>query len=123
MCLTTMLRNIKSRPLIIKLDSLPHKKLWIPNYGELVGFKNHSDGDCWDVLVPGYPQLNRQDTYYSKELLGIYYLPNENHKLIIDIFHEEHKRSKQWINEVIGYQKKYEKYNNIKGDLFIKTPR
>lgn len=114
-----LIKHIHSRSLSVKLDKLPHKKLWIPNYGEFISFKNQADGDNWDVLIPGYPKLNTDLSYSSKNLLGVYYLPDENHKLIIDIFHEDYNRSENWVDDVVKYQKSYEKKNKIKGELLL----
>tara|TARA_B100000927_G_C16319286_1_gene410700 strand:+ start:275 stop:658 length:384 start_codon:yes stop_codon:yes gene_type:complete len=113
-----LMKHVKSRPQTIKLDKLPHSKLWIPNYGEFVSYRNKADGDNWDVLVPGYPPLDKDVQWKSNNLLGVYYLPNGNHKLIIDLL-DGPKQQNDWVEQVKFYQEEYEKGNDMYGEVFL----
>ena len=117
--LRCMFNHIKNRPLSIKLDRLPHKKLWIPNYGEFIGFNNQADGCPWDALIPGYPSLDRDVIWKSNKLLGLYSLPDGNHKIIVDLKTDEYQMSKDWLDEIKSYQEQYERENDIKGEIFL----
>jgi inorganic pyrophosphatase len=90
---------------------------FINNYGEFPQFINKADRDPWDVIVPGYKPLNHDRQYRFKELLGVYTLPNGNHKLIVDV-HTPAKRDILTVHrDVKRFQKKYENHTKMKGSI------
>ena len=93
-------------------------KKFINNYGELPNYINNADGDPWDVIVPGYPSLDIEKPLRFKKLLGVYTLPDNNHKLIIDV-HTSVKKHKTIDNDVFVFKRKYEKHNKISGSVIF----
>lgn len=92
-------------------------KRFINNYGEIPVFINEADGDPWDVIVPGYPKMETDKPIKLKKLIGVYTLPNGNHKLIIDV-HTSHKKDYSKIyKDVSKFQKRYENHTNLTGSV------
>jgi len=92
-------------------------KSFIKNYGEIPIFINRADGDPWDVIVPGYPKLETDKPIKLKKLLGVYTLPNGNHKLIIDVQIPHKKDYPKSYKDVLSFQKKYEKHTKLAGSV------
>lgn len=56
------------------------------NYGEMLTLLNPSDGDHWDVFLPGYDvPLSKDESYVVDEVHGIMLTPNGNHKIAISV--------------------------------------
>lgn len=56
------------------------------NYGEVKGWKNSADGDCWDVFAPGYvAPLPYGVPYFAQSVLGVLKLENGNHKIAVRV--------------------------------------
>ncbi len=108
--------NRKNRKDIFVIIEKTHKP-FINNYGEIPGYINAADGDPWDIIVPGYPQLDTYKPIKLKKLLGVYTIPNGNHKLIIDVHSKYNKDEKMFRREINTFRKKYEKHNNILGSV------
>merc|ERR1719387_3140497 len=57
-------------------------------YGEIVGYRNRSDRDRWDIFVPGF-DANRFETgelqYRIKRVLGVVLIKGGNHKIAVVI--------------------------------------
>ena len=54
------------------------------NYGEVPGYRNEADGDCWDVFAPGYARrLPFGVPYRVRDVLGVLWLENHNHKIAV----------------------------------------
>ena len=54
------------------------------NYGEVVGWRNRADGDCWDVFAPGYERrLPMGRAFAVGSVLGVLLLDNGNHKIAV----------------------------------------
>jgi len=92
-------------------------KSFIKNYGEIPIFINRADGDPWDVIVPGYPKLETDKPIKLKKLLGVYTLPNGNHKLIVDVQTPHVKDYPKSYKDVLAFQKKYEKHTKLAGSV------
>ena len=88
--LIEVLQLIQKEPHVFKiiLEKRPKKYMfgaW--NYGEIPGLINASDGDPWDVLVPGLGKhLSLGRPYMIKNVLGIYLLENGNHKICVSVY-------------------------------------
>lgn len=100
----------------IVIENRPKKFLFgTNNYGEITGsrMRNRADGDNWDIVCPGYPVLPRKE-YRLKDIEGIIFLPNGNHKIVVDV-HTTHKRysKKAQEAEIKRYMKNYTKYTKI----------
>lgn len=93
------------------------KNKFINNYGELPQFINRADGDPWDVIVPGYTTLEYGKPYRFKKLMGVYALPNGNHKLIVDVFTDHERDVSKIQRQVKKFQKRYEEHTKIKGSI------
>ena len=98
-----------------------HKRKFTNNYGELPQFMNKADNCPWDVIVPGYVSLDYNKKYLFKNLIGIYTLPNGNHKLIIDVY-SDHKRHPYKIKgHVQEFKNNYENHTKLKGSVLFFT--
>lgn len=93
------------------------QKPFINNYGEIPGYINAADGDPWDIIVPGYPQLDIGTPIKLKKLLGVYTIPNGNHKLIIDVHSNHTKNEELFRREVNTFRRKYEKHTKLTGSV------
>ena len=112
--LVRLLRQPDKR-IYIKLQNF--KKPWIANYGEIPKFINKADNDPWDVIVPGYPRLETTKSFRIKELLGVYKLPNGNHKLIVDIYDELYQDKNRIRMDMNKFKKKYQERTKLLGNI------
>ena len=56
------------------------------NYGEVIGFRNRSDGDRWDVFVPGIDgALPQYEPFKLVGVLGVMLIKGGNHKLCVEL--------------------------------------
>ena len=101
----------------IKIKLEKRRKPFIKNYGEIPNYINNADGDPWDILVPGYPILKTNKSFEFKELLGVYMLPDGNHKLIIDIDASLNQNKGNVKKDVLNFKRKYEKHTGMKGSI------
>ena len=111
--------EIKNKKMICKLESRPIKYMFgTNNYGEILDTINPSDKDPWDVIIPGYKSFDINKTYSIKKLEGVIFMPNGNHKLVIDIFTNEQRKSyKKCKDEVFTYRRLYNKICRKRGQV------
>lgn len=58
----------------------------VQNYGEILNCMNPSDGDLWDIFLPGYHKpLDKTATYEIEKVFGVLLTPNGNHKIAVSI--------------------------------------
>ena len=95
----------------VKLEQRPTKYMFgTNNYGEILDTLNPSDGDPWDVIVPGYSAFNTDSIYNISQFEGVIIMPNGNHKLIVDIETNLQRNPYYEIrNEIFTYRKLYNK--------------
>tara|TARA_R110002074_G_scaffold87339_1_gene192810 strand:- start:10177 stop:10551 length:375 start_codon:yes stop_codon:yes gene_type:complete len=93
------------------------RKPFINNYGEIPGYINAADGDPWDIIVPGYKQLETGKPIKLKKLIGVYTIPNGNHKLIVDVHTNSIRDNELFKKEVNRFRKRYEKHNKLRGSV------
>lgn len=93
------------------------RKPFINNYGEIPGYINAADGDPWDIIVPGYPELDFGVPVKLKKLLGVYTIPNGNHKLIIDVYSKHTRDEDLFRREINTFRRKYDKHNKLRGSV------
>ena len=90
-------------------------KFSINNYGDIPGMYNKADGDPWDVFAPGYTkELPHGKLYQIKEIIGILFLENGNHKIAVSLYAPGFKESLV-EKHVKSYGEKYCNYTKIKG--------
>lgn len=87
------------------------------NYGELRGLVNPSDGDPWDVVVPG-PTTPKNSLKVSR-IIGYIPFSDGNHKLIATQADNTHVNIKQLLEFVKRRRKQSEKNND---SVEIKDP-
>ena len=109
------LLNNKRNKVYVKLQYF--KKPFVSNYGEIPKYINNADKDPWDVIVPGYPRLETSKQFRIKELIGIYKLPDGNHKLIIDIYDTLYQDKNKIRKEIDMFKKKYEQKTKLVGQI------
>ena len=93
------------------------KNGFINNYGEIPIFINRADGDPWDVIVPGYPKLVTDKPIKLKKLIGVFTLPDGNHKLIVDVYTPYKKDYSKLYKDVSIFKKKYENLTKLTGSV------
>ena len=93
------------------------RKPFINNYGEIPGYINAADGDPWDIIVPGYPELDFGVPVKLKKLLGVYTIPNGNHKLIIDVYSKHSRDEDLFRREINTFRRKYDNHNKLRGSV------
>ena len=80
------------------------------NYGEILGRVNRADGDRWDIFAPGIPYKLRVDQYYViEDILGVVFLPNGNHKVVVQL--QDHTPEESLLEEDIKYL--WSRYINV----------
>lgn len=109
----------REKPVYVRLEN--PKRKFTNNYGDMPQFINKADKDPWDVIVPGYVSLDYNKSYKFKNLLGVYALPNGNHKLIIDVYSDYEREPHKIKNHVKDFTKKYEKHTKLKGSVLFFT--
>jgi inorganic pyrophosphatase len=102
---------LNNNNIVCKLERRPLKYMFgVNNYGEIPNTINPSDGDPWDIIIPGYPALDTRNSYLITKLEGAILMPNGNHKLIVNVStHEYRKSNKHCRNEVFIYRGLYKK--------------
>ena len=115
-----MLTNTPSK-FVIKLEKRPQKFMFgINNYGEIPRYYNPADKDPWDIILTGYDQkLPTGIPFRVSKLVGVYMLPNGNHKLIVDIERNAWPQTLDIKNELEIYKKNYESYTKLRGSLIF----
>lgn len=124
--LDELLQKFKENKLNIKMEHERYKLGWrmysILNHAEVSGYTNPSDGDLWDIVIPGYNHQIKQTYFKSNHIIGIFKLSDGNSKIFMRIDYDGYdpKRSKEdfekftkeylfWNNKLIA------KWINIKG--------
>lgn len=103
-------------PVVVRLENRPKTfKFGTNNYGEIPAFINPADGDPWDVIVPGYPLLPTNTPFASKHFMGVFVLPNGNHKLIVDIQSPYQQDKEKAMKEIHRYQQRYNAFTGLDG--------
>ena len=88
------------------------------NYGEIIGLINNSDGDRWDIFIPGYKQkLEIGREFKIKNIIGFLYLNNGNHKIAIRVDRPGFKKEDCDL-EILNYTQTY-LFKNQKKGMFV----
>ena len=107
--ITEMIRIILKKGVKIEFEdrkSLRYKTYNSINHAEILNFWNKADNLLWDAQVFGYrKRFPFNKIYKTKKLLGIIWIPNENHKIVLKL--SEKGISKDTFKRQI---KKYIKY-------------
>ena len=119
--LKNIIDKIHSTEMYCKLELRPVKYMFgTNNYGEIIDTYNPADGDAWDVIVPGYPNLQLNTEIKIRKLEGLIKMPNGNHKLIIDVFTDEIRSHKKNINvEIYTYRRLYNHVCKKRGEVYF----
>lgn len=113
--------KIKNSEMYCRLEKRPEKYMFgTNNYGEIIDTINPSDGDPWDIIVPGYNSLDTDTLYTIKQLEGVIVMPNGNHKLIVNIHINSYRQSfKERKNEIFNYRRLYNRLCKKRGDVIF----
>lgn len=114
-----LLSQLKHNTCYAILEDRPDKYMFgTNNYGEITNTINKADNDPWDIIVPGYEKLKRNEPYKIKQIEGIILMPNNNHKVIIDIYtNNKRKSKKEQIDEIYTYRRLYNKICKKRGNV------
>lgn len=83
--LIPLLNRLVDGPAAIRVEKR-QKTYGVRNYGEIIGVLNPSDGDLWDVFLPGYEgPLDRSSLYTVDRVHGVLLTPNGNHKIAVSV--------------------------------------
>jgi len=118
---STVWNTLQKNILYAKLENRPPKYLFgTNNYGEIINTLNNADGDPWDIIVPGYPSLERDVPIKIKQLEGVILMPNGNHKIIVDV-HTNAQRLplKKIKDEIYLYRKLYNRVCKKRGEVIL----
>ena len=56
----------------------------IDNHAEFINYHNPHDNCLWDAVIPGYKkQLPIDRIYITKDIIGVLWLSNGNHKIFV----------------------------------------
>ena len=90
------------------MNKLKSKNYGIINHGSLSSYINKSDNEPWDIIIPGYTNKIDSNYVYSKDIIGILWLSDGNHKIFINIDYDgfDYKKcindSKKYMNEYLN---------------------
>ena len=90
--LKDLLKEFEKKKLCIMMEAryeMGYRIYSIINHGEVKGYINSSDGDLWDVVIPGYKGKLKKSEYMSNEIIGIFVLNNGNSKIFMRVEEEE----------------------------------
>jgi len=87
----------------------------IINHGEVRGYINLSDGDLWDVVIPGYKCKLKKREYMSNEILGLFILNNGNSKIFMRVCEEGYDNERA-VEDIKKYIKEYLYWNDVEGE-------
>lgn len=121
-----MYKVLTERPhsILIRLEKRPEKYMFgIKNYGEILRHFNPADKDMWDIIVAGYEdKLPTGIPFKVSKLIGMYMLPNGNHKFVVDIERNSWTKRNDQLDikkEMETYKKKYENFTKLRGSLIF----
>ena len=116
-----IINKFKSQEMYCKLEKRPEKYMFgTKNYGEIIDTVNLSDGDPWDVIVPGYEKLDIEELYTIKTIEGIIIMPNGNHKIIVNININKKRNSlKNCRDEIFQYRRLYNNICKRRGHIIL----
>ena len=98
---------------------LGYKTYGIINHAEFIDYMNPHDNCLWDAIIPGYDYLiSDKKTYIVKDILGYVYIPNGNHKIIVDLGLDNFN-SQKFMDDLNTYLNKYTYLNNISTKLIL----
>ena len=85
----------------------------IDNHAEFIHFHNPHDDCLWDAVIPGYKkQLPFDKIYKTKDIIGLLWLSNGNHKIFIRLNTTNYGFKVESINsEIKKFIKNYVKIN------------
>ena len=99
------------RVLIEDRIKLKYREYGIQNHDEFINFINPSDGDLWDIIIPGYNYKIKQQEYIIKNIFGYIWMEDGNYKIIADLGlpNFSHERLN---NDLNIYLKNYKNHNS-----------
>ena len=82
-----LVKIINKKGVLIEIEDRGNwKDYGIFNHAEIINYINKADNDPWDVVIPGYSRrIKHGNKYTTKDIIGILYLSNGNHKIFIRI--------------------------------------
>ena len=86
------------------------------NQYEIEGYINPADGDFWDVVIPGYSKKIRQKEFYTNDIIGVFVLESNNHKIFMRVNYPGYNKNKS-THDISKYCKEYTQINRIKGKM------
>jgi hypothetical protein len=120
-CNTKNILNILKKPTEIYLENknkLKYKNYGIINYGSLSDNINEDDNEQLNIIIPGYANKIVSNHVYSKDVIGILWLSDGNHKIFINIDHDGFDCQKS-TNDTNKYINEYLKINQSLNGFWI----
>jgi hypothetical protein len=113
--ITTILRE-KSELLTEDRHEIGSETYGIENHAEFLGKMNPYDNCLWDAVIPGYQKiLPKNKKYKVKNIIGMFWLSNGNHKVIVKVSESGYNKIKA-KKDLQNFTKKYLKINHgLKG--------
>ena len=103
---------------------LGYKTYGIKNHGEFKDYMNPHDNCLWDAIIPGYNDvLDKNKIYKTRQILGMLWLSDGNHKIAIKIGRNgyDKKKAQKDINTyVTNYLKNYFKRKKSEKNIYGK---
>ena len=89
------------------------------NHAEILNYYNSADNMFWDAQVFGYNyKFKFNKIYKTKKILGIIWIPNGNHKIILKLNNKGFSKIR-FNKQLNTYIKNYTKLNKINTKLFL----
>ena len=111
---TLLSELFKGRAIVLENRSESHL-YGVKNYGDCPGLWNKSDGDPWDVVVPGYEKrLPFKTPFKVTGVIGALFMKNGNHKTFVKIA-EEGFDGDRCSKDIQMYVEKYPKGVDVQG--------
>ena len=113
-------KNRKGYKIVIEdRIKLGYNTYGIVNHGEFINYMNPHDNCLWDAIIPGYNyQMSGNKEFTIKNILGYVYIPNGNHKIIIDL-ELDNFNTTQFMEDIRVFLSEYSRLNSIKTKLIL----
>jgi hypothetical protein len=113
-------KNRKGYKIVIEdRIKLGYNTYGIVNQGEFINYMNPHDNCLWDAIIPGYNyQMSDNKKFTIKNILGYVYIPDGNHKIIINIGLNNFNTT-QFMDDIHVFLSEYSRLNNIGTKLIL----
>lgn len=109
-----LLRKIKNEGVTVEIERRDQGEGWYDygykmSHASIVGLKNRTDNEEWDVLILGYrkPKFSYGQHFKTNIILGIVFVSDGNHKILMKVPYKRGFDKKVYNNQVKNFMRNY----------------